>query len=223
MVRTKKQWHRYFIKEISMIVSKYVDKNKDFFVECGVKQGSSSVIMASNLNIDGYLFDTWQGFPHFTDIDLDLGINKAKDSMEYRIRVAKNTYKECVDNLTSHGVIDLCQMMQGDILKIVPKFIENLEDFNISMMHIDTDLYEPAKVSLESFWPYVKESGVVYFHDYEDKKWRGIKKVVDKLVEIDKNLYFHIFDANKLFSACVVKGKSNASEDIFNNIVSFDR
>ena len=58
MKRTKKQWHRYFIEEISSIISKRVDKNNDVFVECGVKQGSSSVRMGKRLDIKGFLFDT---------------------------------------------------------------------------------------------------------------------------------------------------------------------
>ena len=90
------------------------------------------------------------------------------------------------------------------------------------MMHIDTDLYMPAKISLEQFWPYVKDSGVVFFHDYGDKKWRGIKRVVDKLVDIDNNLYFYQFDEGKLFSACVVKIKNEESLNIFNKIKCLD-
>ena len=113
-------------------------------------------------------------------------------------------------------------MVRGDILKTVPKFVENLEDFSIAMMHIDTDLYEPAKISLESFWPHVKEGGVVYFHDYGDEKWRGIKKVVDELVIKDKDLYFHVFDNKKLFSAVIVKGKNDVSQNIFNRILKID-
>ena len=115
-------------------------------------------------------------------------------------------------------------MVKGDILKTVPFFVSHLTDFSIAMMHIDTDLYEPAKISLESFWPHVKEGGVVYFHDYGDKKWRGIKKVVDHKVMFGEDLYSHVFDKNKLFSACIVKGSPNGvGKNIFDSIVSLDK
>ncbi len=218
--RTKKQWHRYFVEEIAKIVSEYIDKDSDVFVECGVKQGSSSVRMGNHLKVNGYLFDTWHGFPSFSD--MDVSSDKSKRRMEQRIKNGSNTYQDCITNLTKNSRIDLYAMIRGDILKTVPEFVKDLKDFNIVMMHIDTDLYEPAKISLKSFWPYMKEGGVVYFHDYGDKKWRGIKKVVDKLVESDKDLYFYIFDIEKLFSAFIVKGKDKVSKNIFNNIVNLD-
>jgi hypothetical protein len=220
MERTKKQWHRYFVEEIAKIISDTTDNN-DVFVECGVKQGSSSVRMGKNLNIDGHLFDTWHGFPNFSD--LDVHHDKDRRQMENRIKNSSDTFDDCVNALKKHGLFDSCNMVRGDILKTVPSFVSNLTDFSIAMMHIDTDLYDPAKISLESFWGYVKEGGVVYFHDYGDKKWRGIKKVVDDLIERDSaNLFFHVFDDQKLFSACIVKGTNEISKEIFNKIVSLD-
>jgi hypothetical protein len=221
MERTKKQWHRYFIEEISNIISKHVDKDNDVFVECGVKQGSSSVRMGQRLGINGYLFDTWSGFPNFSD--LDVYHDKDRRQMENRIKKSSDTYNDCLTALKKKGVFNLCTLVRGDILETIPDFMDCWTVRPIAMMHIDTDLYEPAKISLESFWPHVKESGVVYFHDYGDKKWRGIKKVVDDLVSIDNDLYFHQFDNNKLFSACIVKGKNKISENIFNSIVSLDK
>ena len=220
MERTKKQWHRYFVEEISSIVSKYVDKDSDVFVECGVKQGSSSVRMGQRLGIKGYLFDTWHGFPNFSDVDYNSETDRGK--MKRRVETANDTYEDCVAALQKKGIYESCCLNKGDILKTVPKFVEDLEDFTIAMMHIDTDLYEPSKISLESFWPYVKMSGIVYFHDYEDSKWRGIKKVVDDMVSKDKDLLFHVFDKNKLFSACIIKGRDEISKNIFNSIISLD-
>jgi len=219
--RTKKQWHRYFIEEIAKIVSKYVNKDNDVFVECGVKQGSSSVRMGNYLKVNGYLFDTWHGFPSFSGMDVNSEHSIKK--MKQRVRKGSDTYQDCINNLSKNGILELYTMKRGDILKTVPKFVKDLEDFNIIMMHIDTDLYEPAKISLESFWPYIKESGIVYFHDYGDKKWRGIKKVVDDLVNKNEDLCFHIFDKNKLFSACIVKGKGLISKDIYKSIINLDK
>jgi hypothetical protein len=221
MERTKKQWHRYFVEEISNIVANNINKDLDVFVECGVKQGSSSTRMATRLGVQGFLFDTWSGFPGFSD--MDVSSEKGRGKMKRRVETAKDTYSECICNLKNKNVFGQCEMVRGDILKTVPFFVDHLTDFSIAMMHIDTDLYEPAKISLESFWPHVKEGGVVYFHDYGDKKWRGIKKVVDNLVMFGEDLYSHIFDKNKLFSACVVKGKNGISEDIYDSIVSLDK
>lgn len=221
MERTKKQWHRYFVEEISSIVSKHIDKDNDVFVECGVKQGSSSVRMGTRLGVKGFLFDTWKGFPNFSD--LDVNSDHSIKRMKQRIKSGSDTYNDCVTALKKKGVFQFCTLNRGDILETVPSFVRDLDDFSVAMMHIDTDLYEPAKVSLESFWPYVKESGVVYFHDYGDKKWRGIKKVVDDLVDKDDDLLFHIFDKNKLFSAVIIKSNSILSASILHSIVKLDK
>lgn len=221
MERTKKQWHRYFVEEISNIVLKNTDKELDVFVECGVKQGSSSVRMGARLGINGFLFDTWHGFPNFSDMDVNS--DHSRKRMRQRVKTGSDTYSECICNLKNNDVFDLCKMIRGDILKTVPEFVKELKDFSIAMMHIDTDLYEPAKISLGSFWPYVKEGGVVYFHDYGDKKWKGIKKVVDDLVDNDDDLLFHVFDKNKLFSAVVIKSSSILSASILHSIVKLDK
>jgi len=221
MIKTKKQWHRYFVEEISNIVADHIDKDIDVFVECGVKQGSSSVRMGTRLGVIGYLFDTWHGFPNFSDIDVYH--DKDRRQMENRIKKSSDTFDDCVAALKKNSIYDLCSLYMGDILMTVPKFVKDTTELSIAMMHIDTDLYEPAKISLESFWLFVKEGGVVYFHDYGDKKWRGIKKVVDTLVESDDDLLFHVFDTNKLFSSCIVKGKNKVSKDVFNSIISLDQ
>jgi len=222
MKKTRKQWHRYFVEEISLLISENVDEDS-VFVECGVKQGSSSVRMGQRLGIKGYLFDTWHGFPNFSRLDYNSDRDKGK--MQRRVDTADDTYDACEIALKKHGVE--CEMVRGDILETVPKFTEDLNyshvSFNIAMMHIDTDLYEPAKMSLGSFWGNVVEGGVVVFHDYGDRKWRGIKVVVDELVESDDDLYFYVFDKNKLSAACLVKGRSEKSEDIFKHIVDLDR
>ena len=161
MERTKKQWHRYFIEEIATIVSKYVNKDSDVFVECGVKQGSSSVRMGNRLGVKGYLFDTWHGFPNFSD--LDVYHDKDRRQMETRIKRSSDTYQDCINNLAKNGELELYTMIKGDILETVPEFMKDIRKLSIIMMHIDTDLYEPAKVSLKSFWPFIKESGLFIF------------------------------------------------------------
>lgn len=220
---TKKQWHRYFIKIISQIIVKHV-KDGEVFVECGVKQGTSSVIMATNLNIKGYLFDTWHGFPHFSEVDLTPFTNP--DKFKERIENASDTYDDCLNALTKNNVIDLCTMIRGDILKTVPDFVKNNKKLSVAMLHIDTDLYDPAQVSFDCFWPLVSEGGVVFFHDYGDKKWCGIKRVVHEFLNKNagmQTMYFHPFNDKKLFSACIVKGKSELSTKRWEEIGKEDK
>ncbi len=201
---TPKQWHRYLIKKSAEYL--YNNSINGNFVECGVKQGSSSVIMARELKTKGYLFDTWHGFPHFHDVDVTH--DRRKRQLEGRVNTGRDTFQECIDNLMNNGMMENCTMIRGDICKTVSSFIEN-NKLNINMLHIDTDLYEPAKVSLDLFLPMIVEGGIIYFHDYGDGHWPGIRKIVDEL--IDDGISIHIFDRKKLFSAFAVKGISDIS------------
>jgi len=80
------------------------------------------------------------------------------------------------------------------------------------MLHIDTDLYEPARISLESFFPYMVHGGIIFFHDYGDGHWPGIKIIVDELM--DSGVSVHIFDSSDLFSALAVVGITNVEDYI---------
>lgn len=202
---TPKQWHRHLIKKSAeYLYNNSIDGN---FVECGVKQGSSSVIMARELKTKGYLFDTWKGFPHFHDIDITS--EKRIRQLNKRVKTGKDTYNACINNLNDNNILDKCTMIRGDICNTIPSFIKN-NKLEINMLHIDTDLYEPAKISLESFFPMVVEGGIIYFHDYGDKHWPGIRKIVDELR--DDGVVIHIFDIDNLFSAFVVKDTLDVSE-----------
>lgn len=201
---TPKQWHRYLIKKSAEYL--YNNSIDGSFVECGVKQGSSSVIMARELKTKGYLFDTWKGFPHFHDIDITS--EKRIKQLSKRVRTGKDTFQDCINNLVDNDVMENCTMIRGDICKTVPSFIKN-NKIEINMLHIDTDLYEPAKISLDSFFSMIAEGGIIYFHDYGDKHWPGIRKIVDGLR--DDGTVIHIFDTEKLFSAFTVKGVSDIS------------
>ncbi len=195
---TSKQWHRYFIRKSAQFIKE--NGIEGVFVECGVKQGTCSAIMAEVLQREGFLFDTWIGFPHFSSVDAFT--DKRKKQLEKRVHNRKSTYEDCVDNLRNKKVLNYCHMIRGDICETVPDF--SLLNKKISMIHIDTDLYEPAKISLSYLWKNVVPGGIVFFHDYGDKKWPGIKKLVDTFVR-ENSVSFYIFDSEKLFSCYLVK------------------
>jgi O-methyltransferase len=48
------------------------------------------------------------------------------------------------------------------------------------LVHIDCDLYEPAKAGLEFFYPRLSPGGLLIVHDYANPFWGGIKRAVDE-------------------------------------------
>lgn len=200
---TPKQWHRYLIRKTAEYIKAHSIQGA--FVECGVKQGSSSVIMAEVLQRRGFLFDTWKGFPAFSDIDA-FNDNRKKQ-LERRVYTAKDTYMDCIYNLRKKKVFHYCRLIRGDICSTIPNFASSYND-KICLLHIDTDLYVPAKISLTHLWDKVETGGIVFFHDYGDKTWPGIKQLVDQFTQ-KHNISFHVFDPDKLFSCFLVKGISD--------------
>lgn len=187
---TSKQRHRYLIKKVAEFTAGRFDNG--YFAEFGVKQGTSSAIMAKVLQRKGYLFDTWHGFPSFTEED---AFNKARlKKLKFRVKTGKNTEKECINNLKKNKVFELCEMVKGDINKTVPAFFKSYEGTKFCMVHIDTDLYEPARTSLEYCWPHVMKNGLVAFHDYGDSKWPGIKKLVQGFLADHESSLYDKFD-----------------------------
>jgi hypothetical protein len=199
---TPKQWHRYYLNDAAKKVKE--NTRGGYFVECGVKQGTSSVIMSKALGRPGILFDTWSGFPGFSKEDIPTSGSKKRVKKRCN---RPSTKKDCIKNLKDHGVFSSCQMIQGDILKTVPNFNKN--ELSICMMHIDTDIYEPAKISLESFWNCMIDGGVIYLHDYKDKKWPGIQKAVDefvkKILDIGEEASLYEYPSDRLKSCLIVK------------------
>lgn len=196
-----------------------VEKNigGECFIESGVKYGSASVVIAKSLKEKGYLFDTWTNLPHFGEFDAHNSKRKVK--LRKRMRQGKNTYKECVENLTDNGVKDLCTMIKGDICKTIPEFIkENKEKLSISLIHSDSDIYDPTKVTLESLWPYLVEGGMILVHDYDVKQWPGIKVSVDGFLSDKQGVHTMQFYKNVTACFLIMKDSKNTYEVDFNNI-----
>ena len=207
---TRKQAHRYLIDRLSKYIANFTDIG--CFVECGVKQGTASAIMARNLKQKGFLFDTWRGFPSFSEVDAPTSSRRKR--IKKRMH-GKSIKKDCVKNLKDHGVYDQCTLIEGDICKTVPEFIKDAAVI-ISMLHVDTDVYEPARVSLYSLWPFIHANGAVLLHDYSDKRWPGIKKLVDDFIK-ENNVDLYVPPVDKLHAA-VLLNKDRKLKEFLSNL-----
>ncbi len=195
---TPKQTHRHLIRHTAGYL-RLIDP-PGCFAEFGVKQGSSAAIMASVLKKkQGYLFDTWKGFPSFGKEDMPDRFSRGY--LRVKMKCAKNTQNDCVDNLRGNGVLDRCKMIKGDICETVPKFFKKNSDKKFCMVHIDTDLYAPAKTSLECVWPHMVDGGLVFVHDYGSNKWPGIKKLIDEFVKTQDVSVYNSFSIPSILLA----------------------
>lgn len=58
------------------------------------------------------------------------------------------------------------ELVQGDICETIDEYLSRNPHTRISLLHIDTDVYEPAKAGLEKLFDRVVGGGIVVFDDY---------------------------------------------------------
>lgn len=137
-------------------------------VECGVFRGGALIQFASfrelletenSRKIIG--FDIFGEFP------------EAKNTADQKFREAwvretKNEFltKEELLQSFSHKKIGNIELVKGDILETARQYVEEHPELKIALLHIDTDIYEPAKEALEVFYDRVVKGGIVAFDDY---------------------------------------------------------
>lgn len=135
--------------------------------ELGVYQGNSAALFAHyarEYKRTVLLFDTFEGFDNR---DL-VGVDKSKT-----IRLADTSLKDVRDLVGEERV----RFVQGRFPQSIPP---DLYSSRFCLVHIDCDLYEPAKAGLEFFYPRLSPGGLIILHDYGNPHWDGIKCAVDE-------------------------------------------
>ncbi|HWZ22355.1 MAG TPA: TylF/MycF/NovP-related O-methyltransferase [Cytophagaceae bacterium] len=161
-------------------------------VECGVYKGASISRFAGFRDLFGSAFsnkiigfDIFGEFPEtkFTD-DLKYRENFIKDAGSSSISV-----EQLMEVLKFKGVDKNIELVKGDITKTVPEYISKNPHLKISLLNLDTDIYEPAVTILEHLYPRIVNGGILIVDDYGT--FPGETKAVDdyfknKNVEIKK-------------------------------------
>jgi hypothetical protein len=148
-------------------------------VECGVYQGNSflwlahlSVILepyAINRRFIG--FDTFEGF---ASIDSnrdpkDVSSENFSDTCYEDIEKAISA----IDIIRPVNKIPRFELVKGDIIETVPKYLKENPAFTCAMLILDTDLYRPTLTALENFLPNMPKGAIVVLDEYNYQNFRG--------------------------------------------------
>jgi len=138
-------------------------------VECGVFKGASlSRFACFRELLDGQApreivgFDTFGSFPQ-TDFEADKAkvqkfVSAAGDqSIAVEQLMGVLAHKRCDDRV---------ELVAGNICETVPAFVRSRPDFEIALLNLDTDIYEPAVVILEHLYPRIVSGGLLVLDDY---------------------------------------------------------
>ena len=138
-------------------------------VECGVFKGASLSRFAMMRQLlaheDGKKivgFDMFDRFPG-TDYEPD---KKIRDSFVDRAGEDCISKDQMSHSLERRGLGGNVELIAGDICETVPAYVRDNPELVISLLNLDTDLYEPAVVILEHFWERIVPGGVLILDDY---------------------------------------------------------
>lgn len=158
-------------------------------VECGVYRGNSLMLLQQlSLTLEPYAinrtiygFDTFEGFR---------SIDGVKDPKDIDEAMFADTNYELLQNLIDLqdvvrpvNRIPKTHLIKGDIARTVPEFVENNPGLCISLLILDTDLYESTKVALMNFLPHMHKGAIVLLDEVNYSKFIGetiaLKEVCD--------------------------------------------
>ena len=137
-------------------------------VECGVFKGASFLrwtafrdIIENPFSRKIIGFDSFDTFPE-TSFEPDkqrrqLFIEEAGDRS---LSVAE--MRRVLDNKGHKNV----ELVAGNIVETSVEYAREHPELKIALLHIDTDVYEPARAALEAFYPCIVRHGLVVLDDY---------------------------------------------------------
>lgn len=173
------------VTRISKILAHYelfklVNQVPGAIVECGVLKGASfsrfamfREIFSNPFSKKIIGFDTFGKFPE-TSFEDD---KKPREQQITNAGVESISKEQLNEVLKNKGIEKNIELIEGDIVETVPKYVEDNPELKISLLNLDTDIYEPAVTILDKLYPRITKGGVLVLDDYET--FPGEAKAVD--------------------------------------------
>jgi len=138
-------------------------------VECGVFKGASLARFSMFRDLLGnpfskkiIAFDTFGKFPQ-TKFKKDKKFRQKFISQAGNQSISK---KQMLKVLKNKGIEKFIELVEGDITETIPKYVKLHPELKISLLNLDTDIYEPAVTILEYLYPRIEKGGILILDDY---------------------------------------------------------
>lgn len=146
-------------------------------VECGVSIGHGALLFSLlgeyiGVNRTYYGFDSFEGFPDPVEKDEKTPIKGRgfwANPPDTVMRVLRD------GRLSEEAIRNRIRLMKGWFNETLPRY-----EGKIALLHLDCDLYESYKFSLEELYDKVQPGGVIMFDEYDDDRWPGATKAIDE-------------------------------------------
>lgn len=133
--------------------------------ECGVFNGSSSYLICQALDRPHFMFDSFEGLsqPSYADSEF-----AAKNSLACSLETAQHNLAGFPKAVFYKGWI--------------PERFPEVRDHRFCFVHIDVQLAQPTRDSLEFFYPRLNPGGLIVFDDYGFTTCPGARQAIDKFM-----------------------------------------
>lgn len=161
-----------FRRQNLVFIIKELDRQKieGDILECGVFKGFSSWILLKST--------TMQRTFHGVDTFVGLSTPSTFDGTHWKLGDLSSPISETMNNLSEFH--ERIVLYKGEIPKVFSQFETLVPRFAI--IHIDVDLYEPTKFSLEFGWSHLVPGGVLFCDDYGFSTCPGATKAVNDFI-----------------------------------------
>jgi hypothetical protein len=155
---------------------------KGSIIECGVNHGFgimswakfSAILEPVNLMRRVYGFDTFEGFPGISQQDRSAASEHVKEGdLAADVFDELKQLVEIYDSTRFIGHVNKVQLVRGDAIDTIPKFVADNPHLLVSLLYLDFDLYEPTKVALEHLLPRMPKGAVLAFDELDNPLWPG--------------------------------------------------
>jgi|TARA_B100001964_G_scaffold226487_1_gene275441 hypothetical protein len=184
--------HYSLLQSVRHVLSKKNLENYNF-VECGCWTGHSSYIISKilkeyNFKNKFYIFDSFEG--GLSDLEKEdkslfasLSEEEIKDQKDY----CKSNENDVRNLLKNFEFVEIFKCW-------IPEKFHNVADKKFQFIHLDVDLYQPTKDSLEFFYPKLAQGGIIVCDDYNFTTFPGAKKAWDDFFKHKKNTYNFFYE-----------------------------
>lgn len=116
-----------------------------------------------------YIFDTFEGF------------DERDVNTEKRLKVSGAQEKDFADTSVEAVMNRLPHRNMATVRKgYFPETAQGLENLKFAFVSLDADLYEPTLSGLEYFYPRLEAGGAIVIHDYNNRRFAGVKLAVEE-------------------------------------------
>jgi len=190
---TPRQYLTYFLARYELF--KKILTVHGSIVECGVFLGGglmtfaqcSAIMEPVNHQRRVFGFDTFDGFPSIAKED-----QEGRSSLKEVGGMASHAYDDLQEAIRlfdrnrflSH--MPKVELIKGDAMKTIPKFIDDNPQLVISLLYLDFSVYEATIVALKHFVPRMPKGSVIAFDELNTKEWPGETRAVLEYLGLNK-------------------------------------